>query len=350
MKLAVITDIHIGARSDSLLFCKHQLKFFNEIFIPYLKENNIDTIICMGDLFDRRKFTNHAILHEWKKEVFDRLTEFDFHLILGNHDIAYRNSLKVNSPSLFLNHYDNIILYDEPKEVVFDELKVLMCPWICLENEEQSKTLLRESKSKVVFGHFEINGFEMHRGQVATDGYERSIFERFDCVFSGHFHHRSSNGPIHYIGNPYDLSWADFNDYRGFAVFDTSTLEFEYIDNPFKVHSKFYYDDKNKGQDYYKGFDLNGLEDCFVKVVVVNKTDLYQFDQFLNRLYSIKLADLKIIEEFDDIAADQVSDEKIDLEDTMTLMDTYIDSIEIDGEKEKLKSLMKGLYLEASRL
>lgn len=134
------------------------------------------------------------------------------------------------------------------------------------------------------------------------------------------------------------------------AFFDTSTLEFEYIDNPNTVHVKFYYDDKNKGADYYKGFDLDGVGDCFVKVVVVNKTDLYQFDQFLNRLYNIKLADLKIIEEFDDLEANQVSDEKIDLEDTMSLMDSYIDSIEIDGSKDKLKSLMKGLYLEATRL
>lgn len=350
MKIAICTDIHIGARSDSLVFCKHQIKFFREVFIPWCNENSVTDIICMGDLFDRRKFTNHTILHEWKREVLDHLTEFNFHLILGNHDIAYRNSLKVNSPNLFLNEYDNIIVYDKPTTVVFDDLQVGFIPWICNENQEQTFKTLNETPARILFGHFEINGFEMHRGQISTDGIEQDIFKKFHSVFSGHFHHRSSVGNIHYIGNPYDLSWADYNDPRGFCVFDTSTLEFEYIDNPNTVHVKYYYDDMNKGADYYKGFDIDGLTDCFVKVVVVNKTDLYQFDQFLNRLYNINLADLKIIEEFDDLDASQVSDEKIDLEDTMTLMDSYIDSVEIDGSKDKLKSLMKGLYLEATRL
>ena len=350
MKIAVVTDLHLGARSDSLLFCKHQIRFFKEVFIPKLIEENIKTIICMGDGFDRRKFTNHAILHEWKRDVFDELSDYDFHWILGNHDISYRNSLKVNSPELFLNEYANITVYKEPTEVVFDDLPVVFSPWICAENEKQTIELLQSTKSKVVFGHFEISGFEMHRGQTSHDGLKENLFERFHAVYSGHFHHRSTRGNIHYIGNPYDLNWADYNDPRGFCIFDTSTLEHEFVDNPNSVHVKFYYNDKNASNDYFRGFDMVNLENTFVKVIVVNKSDLYQFDQFINRLYNIRLADLKIIEEFDELQASEVSDEKIDLEDTLTLVDTYINSIEIDGDKEKLKHIMKSLYLEASRL
>ena len=350
MKIALVTDIHIGARSASLLFAKHQIKFFKEVFIPKLIEENITTIICMGDVFDTRKFTNHAILHEWKREVFDSLAQFDIHLILGNHDISFRNSLDVNSPNLFLNEYTNIAIYKEATEVIFDGVTVVLSPWICAQNEKQTYELFGRTNAKTVFGHFEISGFDMHRGQTSHDGLPTSIFEKFDSVYSGHFHHRSNRGNINYIGNPYDLNWSDYNDPRGFCIFDTSTLEHEFIDNPNSVHVKFYYNDTVGGNEYYKGFDLENIENTFVKVIVVKKNDLYQFDQFINRLYNIRLADLKIIEDFDELQSSVVSDEHIDLEDTLTLVDTYINSIEIDGDKEKLKHIMKSLYLEASRL
>lgn len=349
-KIAIVTDIHVGARSASTLFCNHQIRFFEEVFFPKLQEESITEIVCCGDLFDTRKFTNHTILNEWKSRVFDKLKGYKVHLILGNHDIAYRNTLKVNSPSLFLKEYENIIIYDRPQEVDIFDIRVVFSPWICSANEEETFKIFDSTRSKILFGHFEINGFEMHRGQVATDGISPNIFKKFDTVFSGHFHHRSSNYNIHYIGNPYDLSWADYGDSRGFCIFDTSTLEFEYYDNPFKVHSKFYYDDKDKGSDYIKGFDFDNLDNTHVKVIVVNKTDLSQFDKFINRLYSIKLADLKIIEEFEDLQAENVSDEKLDLQDTLTLMESYINSIDVDGDKDKLISMVKGLYLEALRV
>ena len=350
-KIAVFTDVHVGARSASSIFCEHQIKFFTEQFIPYLEDHGITEIICCGDLFDVRKMTNHSILHEWKTRVFDLLRPYKFHLILGNHDVSFRNSLEVNSPSLFLNEYENIIIYDEPTEVILDETRVVFSPWICAQNETATLDLLKSTKAKIVFGHFEIAGFEMHRGQVATDGLSTSLFNKFDSVFSGHFHHRSTDGIINYIGNPYDLTWADYGDVRGFCVFDTSTLEHEFIDNPNKVHTKFYYCDESwRGANYIDGFDLTGLENTHVKVIVVNKSDLGQFDTFLNRLYNLKLADLKIVEDYEEMEAVFVDDDKIDLQDTISLIESYINSIEIDGSKEKLNALVKGMYLEAMQL
>ena len=63
MKLCILGDTHFGARGDSLDFHKYFRKFYNDVFFPYLKENNITTIIQMGDLFDRIKYINFNSLY-----------------------------------------------------------------------------------------------------------------------------------------------------------------------------------------------------------------------------------------------------------------------------------------------
>ena len=54
MKIALITDQHFGGKSDSNSFNDYIEKFYTNQFFPYLKENNIDTVIDLGDTFDRR--------------------------------------------------------------------------------------------------------------------------------------------------------------------------------------------------------------------------------------------------------------------------------------------------------
>ena len=99
MKIALINDTHFGARGDSQLFFDYFMKFFDEVFFPYLKENNIDTIIHAGDFMDRRKFVNFNILIQVRNKFIKHLKENDIkmHCILGNHDVYYRNTNDVNS-------------------------------------------------------------------------------------------------------------------------------------------------------------------------------------------------------------------------------------------------------------
>ena len=44
MKVALVTDTHFGARSDSLAFDGYFAKFYDEVFFPYLVENDIKTL------------------------------------------------------------------------------------------------------------------------------------------------------------------------------------------------------------------------------------------------------------------------------------------------------------------
>ena len=349
MKVALVTDTHFGARSDSLAFDAYFAKFYDECFFPYLEKEGIKTICHLGDIFDRRKYINFNTLKSCKKYFFSKAQELgiEIHMIPGNHDTYFKNTNDVNSPDLLLGEYDNIILYQEPTEIMLDRHKVLYLPWICGENYDRTMAKIKESDAKTCFGHFEFAGYYLLPGMPNLHGMDTDAFANFDLVVSGHFHHRHSRGNITYMGNPYEITWSDYKDPRGFALFDTIKGDLEYINNPFRIFHKVYYDDSDfEGSNAISNFDFNSIVGGSVKLIVTKKTDFSKFDHFVDKLYTCNLIDLKIIEDFSEFE-DEALGEDIDLEDTMTLLKEYVDVVETDLDKQRIKNLLQSLYIEA---
>ena len=347
MKLCILGDTHFGARGDSLDFHKYFRKFYNDVFFPYLKENNITTIIQMGDLFDRRKYINFNSLYLSRKYFFDELIANDLHMytLIGNHDVSFKNTLEVNSPSLIIGDYQNIKVIQDFETITFDDLSIDIVPWICDENESEIFNKIKKSKSDICFGHFEIAGFEMDRGNICDTGIDKKLLNRYDVVLSGHFHHKSSDGNITYVGTPYEMTWADYSDPKGFHIFDTETREMVFVKNPYTMFNKILYDDSSTDFEHWKKFDFDSLKETYVKVVAVNKQNPYLFDFVLDNLYKSGCSDISIVEDFTDV---QIDDDIIDqAEDTMTILSKYIDALELDVENDQLKKLMRELYVEA---
>jgi DNA repair exonuclease SbcCD nuclease subunit len=350
MKVAIITDQHFGARNDSVLFLDFYQKFYDNIFFPAIDAAGISVLLILGDTFDRRKYINFYALQKSKEMFFDKLAErnIQVHMLAGNHDTYYKNTNSVNSPDLLLREYDNINIIDTPQTIHLDygnmSADVCMIPWICAENYSNTMAEMTNTNAEICMGHFEIAGFTMHRGMESHDGLSKGIFEKFDMVFSGHYHHRSDDGHIYYLGNPYELTWQDFNDPRGFHLFDLSTRSLEFITNPYTMFARIEYDDTDTGD--VQDLENMDLADKFVKLVVVNKTDFYKFDQYVQMLYTKGCAEVKIIEDFSEFADGGISSD-INLEDTVDLLNNYIDSVPSDADKDKLKTYMKTLYTEA---
>lgn len=352
MRLALLGDMHLGCRNASIPVADFHIKFFEDTFIPYLVKHNIKTILQAGDIFDTRKFTNHVVLQHWKDRVFTVLEKFgiQFHIVLGNHDLALRNSLVINTPSLFLSGYSNIHIWNSPEEIEFDGTKFLLVPWICSENYDDAVNAMKATKAIYCLGHFEFASFEMHAGQVSEDGMDHSQFKKFDTIFSGHYHTKSHKDNVKYLGIPYQMTWIDYNDPKGFHIFDTRSTNLEFIENTKCMFQKIFYNDNIDGSvipDYYKSIDLSNLENSYVKVVVVSKKDTFQFDMLLDRLYNMSLADLKIVEDFSDLDSDSIDDDDVELEDTKSLIDSYVDASDIDLDRDKLKTVMRTLYTES---
>jgi DNA repair exonuclease SbcCD nuclease subunit len=345
-KVALITDTHFGARSDSHAYDKFFEKFYTDIFFPELKKRKIKTVVHLGDVFDRRKFINFSTLKSCKKYFFDVLEKNNIscHVIAGNHDTFYKNTNEVNSLDILLQGYSKLTTYSNPTYAMIGGVNVLLLPWICADNYQESLRVIKEEASDICFGHLELSGFEMHRGHMCDQGVvNNDIFKNYSHVFSGHFHHRSTKGNITYLGNPYEFTWSDYGDIRGFHVFDMKSKELEFIENPYTIFEKLYYNDAKLD---YSSFDFKELANKNIKVIVEEKNDAYKFEKFIQSLYNIPYLDLKIVEDFLDTDS-KIDDENVNIEDTMSLLSTYVDGLETTMKKDKLKSILKTLYVEA---
>ena len=346
MKIALLTDTHFGARKANKVFHDYFEKFYDDIFFPTIKERKIKNIIHLGDSFDNRKNVDFWALDWAKKVVYDRLEEYNtqVYTIVGNHDVYYKNTNDVNAVDALLSSYKNIIYYSSPTEVDIDGFQTLLLPWICQDNYEESIQAIKNSKSKILFGHLELNGFALFPGVIQTNahmGLNPSYFQHFDVVFSGHYHTRSNDGKIFYLGNPYQMYWNDADDPRGFHIFDTETFKLEFIQNPYNMFEKVYYDDTD-----HKLFDARYLKDKIVKIIVRNKSSQFEFDKFVDKINKSGCVDLKIVENFA-IDDEDVEFTQEECENTVTLLNKYIDDSDFDLDKSIVKEIMQEVYREA---
>ena len=347
MKVAVITDTHFGARSDSQAFSDYFYRFWTNTFFPYLKEHDIKTIIHSGDLMDRRKYVNYDTLDRMRKEFIGPMIEdkIVMHTIVGNHDTYFKNHARLNSVEQLFDidgipdndtFHTPVIGYSEPTELTLpDGYKVDLIPWIAAENEEQIQDFIKKSKNQICFGHFDLSGFEMMKG-VKSMYHSRSpeFLNKYDTVYSGHFHTKSDNGHVYYLGNTYEITWADYNDQRGFHIFDTETLECDFIPNPYKMHSKIIYEDKP--------IDVEPYADQIVNIIVDKKEDIELFTNTVDALEK-RCEMINIIEDHGLLSSGQIEFES---EDTITTLEKYVDNLSIDNTKQ-VKKILHEVYVEA---
>ena len=345
MKVAIITDQHFGARKNSKHFHEYFLKFYNDIFFPTIEKEGITTIIDMGDTFDSRKGIDFSSLSWAKNNYYDRLRDLgcNIHSIVGNHTAYYKNTNDVNAIDLLLAEYDNIKTYSEATEIKLDKLGVLLIPWINSENEKQTLKTIKKTKCPMAMGHLEFKGFRIHRGYIMEQGIDVKLFDKFDKVYSGHYHTRSDDGKVFYLGNPYEMFWNDLADTRGFHIFDTETLEHTPINNPYRMFYTIFYEDQN-----YQTFDTREYEDKIVKVIVRKKTSSRKFEKFIDKLYNSNVYELKVVENFQ--LQESENFEAFESEDTLSILNRYIEESEMSLDKSRIQEVIKKVYQEACEL
>jgi len=349
MKIAIISDTHCGIRNSSDIFMEYQKRFYEEVFFPYLLENNIKNILHLGDYYDNRKTINFKALNLNRKVFLDKLREYGIHMdiIIGNHDMFYKNTTDLNALKELQGHYMNEVnLVLEPRVMNYDGLKMGLVPWICAENEEKCLNFIKNCEADIIGAHLELSGFDMHLGMPCIDGMDPRMFERFEMVLSGHFHTKSSNANIHYLGCQMEFFWNDCNDKKYFHVLDTQTRELTAVHNPLTIFEKVYYDHTKMN----KFKDLSYLDNKFVKLIVVDKGDPYEFERFVDRIQAQKIHELKIAEDFKEFIGENVHVESISVEDTDQLMYNYIDATQTELDKVRIKKEISELMLEAQTL
>lgn len=350
MKIAVLNDTHCGIRNSSEIFLENARVFYSEVFFPYCQEHGIEQILHLGDYYDHRKFINFKALNHNRHSFLDPLRKYGMKMdiIPGNHDVYFKNTNQVNSLKELLGHYMNEIhIVMEPTVMEYGSLKMALLPWINSQNYDESMNFVKNCKADWLGAHLELNGFEMMRGVKCPHGMESKHFTRFEKVLSGHFHCGSQKDNIHYLGTQIEFFWSDAHDPKGFHVIDTETREIEKIHNPHTLFEKIIYNDEKTD---YNSISVSHLANKFVKVVVVNKKDSFTFDRFIDRIQNESILELKIAENFNEFIGENVADTDIEFDDTAVIMDSYVDGVDTDLDKERIKVQMRELMTEAQTL
>jgi len=340
--VAIITDQHFGARKNSKLFHDYFLKFYDEVFFPTLEEKDIKWVIDMGDTFDNRTGINYSALAWAKDNYYDRLKKMgvQVYTIVGNHTAYYKNTNSINAVDLLLREYDNVHVISEYQEIFLHGLNIALVPWINSENQESTYAALEKSKCPVVMGHLELQGFYANKMHLMEHGANRNPYKKFEKVYSGHYHHRSSEDNIHYLGNPYEIYWNDLEDVRGFHLFDPETREHTPVNNPFKMFYRLYYND-----DAAALLDAGQYKDKIVKLIVRKKSNPKEFEKYVDKLMDAGVSDLKVVENFSFDESEEFNIEQS--EDTLSILSRYLDESETDIDKNAVKEIIRNIYKEA---
>ena len=350
MKIALLNDTHCGVRNSSDIFINYQEKFYTDVFFPYLIENDIKHIIHLGDYYEHRRFINFKALNANRKHFLEKLREYGItmDIIPGNHDTYYKNTNDLNSLKELLGHYMNEVNIIETAKVAdYDGMKIGLVPWICQDNEEEIHNFLKNCSADVIGGHFELIGFDMLRGVPCTHVMSVEVLKRFELVMSGHYHVKSSKDNIHYLGSQMEFFWNDAHDDKFFHIIDTETRELLPVRNPVTLFERIRYDDTKHD---YNNISVEYLDNKFVKVVVVNKSDPFTFDRFLDRVQQRDIHELKIQEDFSEFSGENVCDEGIEVEHTGELLNQYVDNVETPLDKDRIKQELSELMREAQTM
>ena len=339
MKICILGDLHFGINHFDQYTANYQKKFFIDFLIPKLKELGISTIFQTGDFFDTRNSIKHTVMHFVRTEIMPHLNDFEIHLIPGNHDLYHRESITPNACEELLSHYQNVNIYSEPKRVEFDSASVDFIPWICQSNKDEIFKFIEQSSSRFALGHFELAGYLYYPG-IKSDGDNPHFLNHYETVISGHYHTISEGKNVIYVGTPYQLTYGDANDIRGFHVLDTETETLEFYQNPVQTHYKINYDENNLVDDFSQ------FENKCVSINVKKYSDSKKYFKFLEDLalitHDLSCDDFKHSELLNSIGQLEIEDNNV-----IEVIKLVIEELEEMSEvKENILFIMLNLYKE----
>lgn len=353
MTVAVISDTHCGARGSSSIFRAYMQYWYETEFFPNLEKEGIKTILHLGDFFDNRNSITVLDI-DWVINWFaPKVVEggYEFIVILGNHDVAFKNTNKVHSLSVLKAAApNNVTVIEEPTYKRIDGQQYALIPWINNSNYDDTMSFLSgldDKENTIVAGHFEFEGFKHYANSAPADhGMATEAFKDFQEVWSGHYHHKSKIGNVRYMGSAFHLNWQDYGDARGYHLYDPGALDF--VENDLCMFIQVGFDEetfKGMSDDDYKVM----FEGKFVRLVIDREHTKVALMDTISKINRVKPHDLQISNTYALTEENQDSSPEELEERTSKSTLQYIEDYAVN-ESPAVKALMVELYNEASTL
>lgn len=337
MRVGIVGDIHLGINENKPQFVKYQNKCLEYIFAEF-RNLGITHVVYLGDVFDKRQSISVKTLRQ-AMDVFEN-NGFEQYFVLGNHDVAYKNSNELNSVEILLGE-KNKVFTDLPEEIELGSKKFLMTPWLNKTNVEEATKIIKKSKADYLMGHLELGNFEMIRGINSQHGHlSLSTLESFEHVISGHFHCYSNRGNITYIGNVCQMNWNDFGEEKKVGYIDTETDELHYVPIPYTLYEKI----KIK-----KDTELNDplqYEDKIVKCYLYTDRNI-KIEKFITKVVDVAMS-VNVIDEQVMIATEdfELSEHNMGVVD---LWSKYLEELDLTKkDKRIINDIFNNAYLRVN--
>lgn len=335
MKILMLADLHFGVRSDSPFFRTKIENLFTQV-VKYISDNVIHHVFILGDLMDKRKSCDYSTIN-FMIEQLERIVNAGCHIdiLVGNHDSYFKNTLELNSPNILLKLQNQIKVYDKPTDVN----GICVVPWICQDNYDECMRVIDKSRSKICFGHFELNGFQYNKSTISSGGMDVDFLKRFDIVLTGHYHIKSNQGKIYYLGTAIQTTWDDYNQVKGFHIFDTETMELTFVENPDSV--------------FMILTDLENLTECkdkIIRIVIDSTVEKKDLDKYLQKVYDMNPHDVKVIhnEKLVDMMTEESDVDCVNTRQSIVNCSSYY--IDDDMDEKKMNNIIDEVYVEAVNL
>ncbi len=344
----IISDTHFGARNNNVEWLDRMISYFEDYFIPIVKENYRpgDILIHCGDVYDNRQSINLLVLHK-TLDLFEKFSNIfdDVYVIAGNHDIMRKNTNEISSLDS-LKYIPNVNIYKEPVVLKTKDTECLLMPWRKSENDE--KLVINGSNADYLFCHTTIQGAKFDKYRHSGAGINATECTQFKKVYTGHIHLSQEHKNIRYVGNPYQMTRSDANNMKGFWCMDLTNGEETFYENLYSP--KFVKIYVNKALENTLGEILSSTENNFVDVYVPNDYLMkYQVTALIDEISKVSKRLDVIPFEIDD----NHNMEEYDLDydktlDTYNLCEKYVGSMSLDEPtKKKVLKTLKKAYLEA---
>jgi hypothetical protein len=231
-KIFLLGDLHLGIRNNSIEWSKSQSQFLIDFFCEKVDElgfnPDTDILIQEGDWFHNRENTNNRI---WKDSlgIFEHLSakfKRGIYIILGNHDVYYKDNNNIHSLMGIEKMFDNIHVFEKSEILIInDSHRFLMLPWIDDEKKITAEVKKYVGKTDYLICHADIKTFQLNKWVKLQSGLDKSSLKKFKRVYSGHIHTRQEDGNVLYTGTPYELDRGDRGNVKGFYTLDVSKKE-----------------------------------------------------------------------------------------------------------------------------